>query len=203
MRQQVNLYQPIFRKQRIVFSAQTMLWAGLGFLVLLVAYSVLIDWRVSGLENELDRQLEAEQRAVNQIARLRETLPSNEPRPELVSEVESLAQRRDRLKQSLVLLRTRVPESRPRLRPRLEALARRHPEGLWLTGIELGNNGRTLRLRGRALAARLVPAYLDNLAEEPIMEGVTFRRVQVEAAKEGLVGVRFLVDTEPAGEEAQ
>ncbi len=199
--QQVNLYQPIFRKQRIVFSAQTMLWAGLGFLLLLVAYAGLIDWRVSSLESELERQQQAEQRAVSQVARIRETLPPSEPDPDLVNRVEELEQRRDRLQQTVVLLRTRAPESRPRLRPRLEALARRHPDGLWLTGIELGANGDMMRLRGRALSGRLVPAYLDNLSKESVMEGLSFRHVQVQASQDDLPGVTFMVSTEAGGEE--
>lgn len=94
MRQQVNLYQPIFRKQRIIFSAQTMLLSGLGFLVLLAAYALLIDWRVAALEAELQRQNQAEQRAVSHIARIRETLPPNEPSSELVARVEHLTDRK-------------------------------------------------------------------------------------------------------------
>lgn len=201
MRQQVNLYQPIFRKQRIIFSAQTMLLSGLGFLVLLAAYAFLINNRVTSLEAELARQNQAEQRAVSQIARIRETLPPQEPDPDLVAQVERLEKRRDRLEQTAQLLRTRVPESRPRLRPRLEALARQHPDGLWLTGVELGANGERLRLRGRALSARLVPGYLDGLSGEPVLEGLSFRQVQVHAATDDLPGVTFMVSTEPGGEE--
>lgn len=201
MKQQVNLYQPIFRKQRIIFSAQTMLLAGLGFLVLLAAYAVLIDWRVTSLETELDRQMQAEQRAIGQIARIRETLPPPEASPELAAHVERLAERRDRLRQTAELLRTRVPESRPRLRPRLEALARRHPDGLWLTGVELAASGDTLRLRGRALSARLVPTFLDRLSGEPVLEGLSFRQVRVHVAEDGVPGVIFMVSTEPGTEE--
>lgn len=201
MRQQVNLYQPIFRKQRIIFSAQTMLLSGLGFLVLLAAFAFLIDHRVSTLEAELERQNQAEQRAVSQIARIRETLPPQEPDADLVAQVERLEQRRERLEQTAQLLRTRVPESRPRLRPRLEALARQHPDGLWLTGVELGANGNRLRLRGRALSARLVPSYLNGLSGEPVLEGLSFRQVQVHATTDDLPGVTFMVSTEPGGEE--
>lgn len=202
MRQQVNLYQPIFRKQRIVFSAQTMLFAGLGFLLLLVGYAWLIDWRVTSLESELDRQQQAEQRAVSQITRIQETLPSPEPSPELVARVEELEERRDRLEQTTVLLRTRVPDQRPRLRPRLEALARQHPEGLWLTGVELGAEGDSLRLQGRALSARLVPTYLERLSGEPVLEGLSFRQVQVQSTEDDLPGVRFMVSTAAEVEES-
>jgi MSHA biogenesis protein MshI len=201
VRQQVNLYQPIFRKQRIIFSAQTMLLSGLGFLVLLTAFAFLINHRVTSLEAELERQKQSEQRAVSQIARIRETLPPQEPDADLVAQIERLEQRRDRLEQTAQLLRTRVPESRPRLRPRLEALARQHPEGLWLTGVELGANGNRLRLRGRALSARLVPSYLDGLSGEPVLQGLAFRQVQVHTATDDLPGVTFMVSTEPGGEE--
>lgn len=199
MKQQVNLYQPIFRKQRIVFSAQTMLSVALGFLVLLVAYAVLINWRVTNLEAELQRQLRAEQRSVSQLGDLRESLPPAEPSAELVAEVERLEQRHAGLRQSVEMLRTRIPESRTRLRPHLEALARRHPDGLWLTHLEMADSGRLLQMQGRALSAGLVPAYIDALSREPAVSGLSFRQVRISAGDDAAAGVEFEISTR-AGE---
>lgn len=196
MKQQVNLYQPIFRKQRIVFSAQTMLWVGLGFLLLLVAYAFLMERRVAHLEDQLQRQLQAEQQAVTRLARLRESLPPAQPSPELRDDVARLEQRRDNLRASVNMLRARIPETRTRLRPPMEALGRRHPDGLWLTGVEVAEGGRHLELRGRALSAELVPAYIEALAGEPATKGLSFQQIRISTAKTGEPGVEFMVSTE-------
>jgi len=201
VKQQVNLYQPIFRKQRIVFSAQTMLGVGLGFLVLLVAYGALVEWQVAGLERELRNQLGVEERAVGQLTRLRESLPPSEPSREMLDRVESLEQRRARLRESVSQLRTRIPAEPARLRPRLEALARRHPEGIWLTRIEMSDAGKMLGLSGRALSADLVPAYIERLADEPVMEGLAFRQVRIRSGDEGNPGVAFTISTDPGDDE--
>lgn len=200
MKQQVNLYQPIFRKQKVVFSAHTMLWVSTGFLLLLIAWSLLVEWRVSSLESGLQRQLRVEEQAIQRLAQLRDAMPSTEPDPRLQHEVEDLQQWQQALRESLAVLQSRAPEQRVRLRPRLEALARRHPEGLWLTGVELADDGRHLRLEGRALSARLVPAYLEALALEPVIEGLRFRQVRVQTADDGKPGVAFLVSTQPGDE---
>lgn len=197
MKQQVNLYQPIFRKQRIVFSARTMAVFGIGFLVILLLWSTLIQQRVGHLESELERQTRAERQAVEQLVRLQREAPPAEPGDELVAETEALEEQARRLETSFTTLRRQVPEVRARLRPRLEALGQHHPEGLWLTGIEMDEDGSHLRLTGRALAARLVPEYLQALSTDPAVSGLSFRQVRMDAARDGLPGVEFVVSTRP------
>lgn len=68
--QQINLYQPIFRKQRQILSAVTMLQAvGVVVIALLTIYGYGL-WQVRGIEAEA-LQLEGRERAYStQLARL-------------------------------------------------------------------------------------------------------------------------------------
>jgi hypothetical protein len=195
VKQQINLYQPIFRKQRIVFSAQTMLMLSIGLLLLLLLWSLLISQRVSQLEAEHERQLAAEERAIEQLTELRQTLPPSEPSPALQATVDELEQRRTQLRQSLVALDRQLPAAQVHLRERVEAIGRQVPHGLWITGLELTDNGRHLALHGRALSPRLVPAYLDKLSGEPLMSGLGFRQVRVQTADDDTPGVEFFLST--------
>lgn len=195
MKQQINLYQPIFRKQQIVFSAQTILWLAVGFLVLLLLWSLLISQRISRLEAEYDRQVAAEQRAIVQLTELQRSMPPSEPSPELEQQVEQLELQLANLRDSLDALDRRLPAAEVDLGARLDALARQVPAGLWLTRLDLADNGQHLMLHGRALSARLVPAYLDALTEEPLLTGMGFRRIQVTAADDHIPGVRFIIST--------
>lgn len=195
MSQQINLYQPIFRKEQIVFSARTIVWLSAGLLALLLLWSFLVSQRVGRLEAEHQRQLQAEERAVSQLTRLQREAGPTEPSPELEARVARLEQRRETLEQSLQALTRQVPASQSRLGERIDAIARQLPEGMWLSRIELASEGREVTLHGRALAPRLVPDYLRRLGDEQQFAGTGFRQVRLDAMDNGQAGVRFVVST--------
>jgi Tfp pilus assembly protein PilN len=193
--QQINLYQPIFRKEKIVFSAQTITWLSLGLIVLLVLWSALIGQRISGLESELERQQQAEQRAVRQVAELQSSMPPDEPDAALVARVENLRERRDGLRESLAALERRMPAAELDLLARLDALASQVPAGLWLTELYMADQGETLTAEGEALEARLVPVWLAGLSRIETFSGLGFRQVQLTRRGEGKPGIRFTIST--------
>lgn len=195
MNQQINLYQPIFRKEKIVFSARTIFWLAVGFIVILLLWSILVEQRVAGLEAEHERQAAAEQRAIDQLAELQRTMPPSEPDAELIDRVETLEQRRDNMRESLEILQRRLPRQRAALGERLDALARQVPRGLWLTGLEMGAAGNGLSIHGRALSPRLVPEFVDALASEPALTGLGFRTVRIAAAGDDIPGIEFTLST--------
>lgn len=201
MSQQINLYQPIFRKQRIVFSAQTIAWLSLGLIVLLALWSLLLGQRVASLEAELERQQQAEQRAVRQVAELQASMPSDEPDAALRAEVEHLRERREGLRESLAALERRMPASEVDLLGRLDALAAEVPDGLWLTNLELADQGRSLTAEGNALEARLVPAWLSELSQVEQFSGLGFRQIRLSERPDARPGIRFTISTAARDEE--
>lgn len=201
MSQQINLYQPIFRKERIVFSAQTIVWLSLGLIALLVLWSLLIGQRISRLETELERQHEAEQRAVEQVAELQSSMPPDEPDPLLRNEVERLRERREGLRESLAALERRMPAAEVNLLARLDALTAEIPDGLWLTGLAMADQGQTLTVDGNALEARLVPAWLSELSRVEQFSGMGFRQIRLAGRPDGQPGIHFTISTTARDEE--
>lgn len=199
MSQQINLYQPIFRKEKIVFSAQTITWLSVGLIVLLALWSLLVGQRISSLEAELERQRQAEQRAVEQVAELQSNMPPDEPDPELEARVTQLRDRKQGLQESLTALQRRLPAADVALRERLDALAAEVPEGLWLTRVTMSDRGESLQIDGNALEARLVPEWLARLSEVPEFSGTGFRQVRLNERPNGQPGVQFSIST-AAGE---
>ncbi len=195
MNQQINLYQPIFRKQQIIFSAQTLAWMALGLLIILLAWSLLISQRVGSLEHELERQQASEQRAIAQISQLRDTLPEQQPDEVLEQRLEALTDRRAELRQGLEALSRLRPLADSRLPQRFDALARQRPHGLWLTKLEMNEHDDALTLHGRALSTRLIPVYLEALSAEDDIRGTRFRQVKLEQSDDELPGIRFLLST--------
>lgn len=201
MNQQINLYQPIFRKETIVFSAQTIAWLSLGLIVLLMIWSILVGQRVSGLEAELTRQQQAEQRAVEQVVQLQASMPSDQPDAALLARVENLRERRDGLRESLLALDRRMPAAELDLLARLDALATEVPGGLWLTGLYMADQGETLTAEGNALEARLVPTWLSRLSRLERFTGLGFRQIRLNGRTDGQPGIRFTISTTAREEE--
>lgn len=195
MNQQINLYQPMFRKQRVVFSARTTLLLALGFLVLLALWWLLLDQRVDSLATELERQQATEQRLAERLTQLTTELSERQPDPVLVDQVERLRQRVQTLQQSRELVRRRIPEQPIAVSARLAALGRQHPSGLWLTGIEIADNGHRISLDGRILNAALLPEFLEHLGDEAVFSGQAFRRLKIDQAADDDPGLRFVIST--------
>jgi len=77
----------------------------------------------------------------------------------------------------------------------LAALGRRHPDGLWLRQVQIGDGGRQVSLRGRAVAADLVPRFIDALQTEPAFQGTAFAHLAMTRPQNGAGPVSFSLAT--------
>ena len=62
----------------------------------------------------------------------------------------------------------------------LRAFARQITTGIWLTGLDIIGPGSEINLRGRALQAEALPAYINRLKSEPVMLGKTFSMLEMQ-----------------------
>jgi hypothetical protein len=178
MYQQINLYQPIFRKQRQIFSAATMFQALAIVTVALLAiygYGLL---RVRGLEAEVV-QLEGRERALNvQLARIDPSLNRGR-RDEVAGELARLNATLLDQQRLIEVLREQPLGDTGGFSPYLKALGRQRQPALWLTAIAVNGGSRAIELAGRTLDAKLVPEYMQGLAGEPALAGQRFDRFEI------------------------
>jgi Tfp pilus assembly protein PilN len=184
MQQQINLFQPVFRREAKVFSARTLAQVlGLALVLSLagVALLQLQLGRHNATRNLLDaqyRQLETRLQALEvqadagQVAALDARILDLETR--LADGAAELAQ-----------IRNLVIERSGGFSPLLEALARHPLDGLWLTGVRLADG--ELELHGRARHPELIPQYLAALGDDTALSAWPLAMVQVER------------ETDPAG----
>lgn len=66
----------------------------------------------------------------------------------------------------------------------MRALARQAGQGVWITGLSVGQGGATLGFSGRALDAERIPAYLGSLHRETIFQGRSFAALRVRQVEE-------------------
>jgi Tfp pilus assembly protein PilN len=178
MYQQINLDQPIFRKQRQVFAATT-LAQGLGVVVLALAgiyvYGLL---QVRSLEAEVVL-LEGRERAVTtQLARI-DTTQSDQRRADVEAELARLTSTLVEQQRLVEVLRDQPLGSTTGFSDHLAALGRQRTPEVWLTKFAINGSTNAIELTGRSLRPELVPEYLQRLGREAALVGQRFDRLEI------------------------
>jgi hypothetical protein len=180
MHQQINLYQPIFREERKLFSFKTVALA-----MSLVAVSLVSMWALG--ENNVDKletavtQLKLQRAAQEEMARAAGVLLDAQGSPAAIQvQVQALSSLLADRTNALNLLRGGAAGEPRGFAPRLQALARQHTDGVWLDELLLGGGPNGLVLRGRSLNPELVPKYLQLLTSEPELAGARFDAVVID-----------------------
>jgi cell division protein FtsB len=168
VRQQINLYQPIFSEDRNAFSATRVAFVMLAIVAGLAAFSTNASLRVKKLAADVEvlRAQQAEQEAL---------LGAEKDSPEAI---EARVKRLDRLVaergRALEILKSGAAGTTVGFAPRLEALARRHVDGLWIDSMHLSGTNGAMMLSGATFNPDMVPAYLRSLAQDKTLAGTRF-----------------------------
>jgi len=199
--QQINLYSPIFRKQRKIFSAAAMA-KGVGLIVVVVTVlCYYIALQTSLLEI---RAAESARQLKSDLERLKLQGAGQSPaeRARLIAERRkvleaSLATRT----QALSALDSGAVGRAEGYSAMLRALARLSMDGVWLTRIQFAAGGGELSLAGRAIRPELVPAYLERLRTDETLRRQEFTGLEITrpAADKGEPHVEFVLSGDAKG----
>jgi Tfp pilus assembly protein PilN len=197
--QQVNLFQPIFRKERKLLSFKVLLQAGAAVLAVLV---MLFGWSLQQtrqVEADLVQLQQREAHFATQLAavsaRLAGMKTNTAPQLALANLEQELKAR-----QKVVAVLTRVRDSYTKgVSGYLESFSRQAPKGVWLTGFSVQAGGEGLVIRGGALKPALVPTFLQQLSGEDALRGTEFGLLQIQREESDTRFVDFTVYT---GDEA-
>lgn len=201
MKQQVNLYQPIFRQRKPMFSARALAQTAVLLLVVLSGLYAYAAWEVARLEAHVRAMESQRQSAQQRLVMLQQDLPARAPSRLLATEVQRLV---DEItgSESLVTLLSGPEGGVEGFSAHLEGLARQRVDGLWLTGIRLADAGRNVVIRGSALDAALVPLLVQRLGDELAFRGMRFAALSIDRAEDDSGRVDFVLRTHVEDEEA-
>jgi hypothetical protein len=184
MSQQINLYNPVFRKQKKYFSA-TAIAQALGLVAVgMIAFSGYMSYQVRSLVAlgaESQRQLDAQQSQLAALAKTRGAQGLSAGLAEELARTEAQVKLRRDL---LASLRTGALGNVEGFSRYLAAFARQRTEGVWLTGLLVGGDENDLVVRGRVLRPELVPSYLKALNHEDVMRGRSVTDLTLNAIQE-------------------
>lgn len=179
MSQQINLYSPLFRKQKKIFSGVAIAQATALVVIGVLAFYAYVSLQTSLLEIGV---VDSGQRVRAEIERLK--VYSTAESPEV--RAKALAEQKKKLEAALAE-RTRTVQALAEsglgrsdgYSASLRALARLSMQGVWLTRVQFAEKEGEVALVGLATHPELVAAYLERLRKEEALRGQAFSRLDI------------------------
>jgi hypothetical protein len=181
MSQNINLFNPAFRKPREVLKLSLvaqLLGITLGALI---GYHYYLHQQVSGLAAELaatEKLLRTQGAFVDKLKN-RPVPPVTEA--QLDTEIGQLEAELKLAEESIAALKGGAFGSQRGFAEYLRAFSRQAVGGLWLTGFSIG--GGELEIRGRTLSPDLLPSYIQRLNQERVLAGHHIARLEMTRPK--------------------
>lgn len=179
MSQQINLFNPIFLKQKKIFTAvhmaQTLGLVAAGALLLAVYGAV----KTSQLAQHVASGRAAVAAAEARLAQVAKEFPPRQKSKELEAEVARMQGELKSLHEVQSVLERGELGNTAGYSEYWRAFARQSVSGVWLTGVSLVGPGKEIALEGRALQPELVPGYIQRLTREAVLQGKSFGSLEI------------------------
>lgn len=179
MSQQINLFNPIFLKQKKIFTVVPMAQA-LGVLLLgCLAMVYYGNRQVSVLAREsetLKTRLASKQ---ERMAAVDAEFAPRKKSAELEAELAYTQAHLQALREVSDILKRGDLGNTQGYAEYFRAFSRQSVSGLWLTGVSITGAGNEITLQGRAMQAPLIPNYILRLKGESVMQGKTFGSLEI------------------------
>lgn len=180
MSQQINLFNPAFRKQRLVVSTMTAVYGMAVTLVVLLGFQAYFSVQIKGLNEEMrsaQKLAQAQRAYVDRVLGDRTRKPSST----LEAETARLESELKLARESVDALKGGAIGNPQGFAEYLRAFSRQSLSGLWLTGFTIA--GGDISINGRVIHAELVPNYIQRLNQEPVLQGRTFASLNLSTPK--------------------
>ncbi|MDP2821745.1 MAG: PilN domain-containing protein [Sulfuritalea sp.] len=182
MSAQINLYHPRFLKQRDLLALRNVAIAVAALYAVLAAVGGWA-WQNAAQRKEAAAVAEAQLKTVkSQVEAETKAVAVRKPSPQLIAELEraeGLLRRRGEIAR---LLESGAVGSTGGFADYLRGFARQTPEGLWLTGFNIGAGGSDIEIRGSMLNPAVLPDYIRRLGAEKAFQGRSFAALTMNRA---------------------
>ncbi|WP_343729494.1 hypothetical protein [Duganella sp.] len=198
MSQQINLFNPIFLKQKKIFTALPMAEA----LGVVVAGALLLNWYASQSVAELEKEAAAGKVALaKREQRLQQAKAQFAPRakdPALAAQLAEAEAELKALHDVSSVLQGGALGNTAGYAEYFRAFSRQNVSGLWLTGLSINGAGNDIGVQGRAMQAALIPSYITRLTGERVMRGKSFASLDIARPAAAAVAAPAAGATAPA-----
>ena len=201
MQQQVNLFQPMFRRQEKKFSAKKLLGLLGGAALLFAAVYGYVRWDVYTLENQLADLKKQHQLELKRVEELSKQYPLKRRSASIEKQLTRLRNERQAKQNLIALLQGRSTLGNDTgFSSHMEGLARQHVSGMWVTAFAINDGGEQIGIQGSSLRPELVPQFLQNLSDENSFNGAVFRVFKMQRDEKKRAAINFELSTrQPKG----
>lgn len=180
MSQQINLFNPVFQKQKKYFSALAMAQT----LGVIVAGAVALAAYGRFQLSRLDQQVATGNTQLASLQKQLEVFKAQAGARQKSKALEDEVRKREAEVKSLQLVFDILQKGEfgdtKGYSEYLRAFARQIVSGVWLTGFNISGAGAEIGLQGRSLQPDLVPIYIGRLKNEPVMQGKSFAALEMQ-----------------------
>jgi len=177
--QQINLFNPIFLKQKKIFTALPMAEA----LGVIVAGALLLNWyavrNIGELETLTNEGKATLAKREQQLVKATAQFAPRRNDPLLAAELADAEAELKALRDVSSVLQGGALGNTNGYAEYFRAFSRQNVNGLWLTGVNISGAGTDIGVQGRAMQATLIPKYIARLTGERVMQGKTFASLDI------------------------
>lgn len=182
MSQNINLFNPAFRKQRRMLTLATVAqFLGIT-LVALFGYHYYLQQQVGGLVAELQTAEGLLKSQRGYVEKLKVKPVAGKTDTQLEADIARFEAELKLARESMEALKGGAFGNQQGFAEYLRAFSRQSVNGLWLTGFTIAGSGE-LEIRGRVLSPDLVPSYIQRLNKERVLAGRSFARLEMSRPK--------------------
>lgn len=178
MSQQINLFNPIFRKKGFSVTSATAMLYGAAVTVAVAALVALYqDRQLMLVQTEAQTVASEHSEVTAKLGKLAGEFANQKPNAALESEIAALSTQLQGRQEIIDTLKSGAVGNTDGFSDYMRAFSRQNVSGLWLTGFDIA--GRELAIQGRTMNADLVASYLRQLNQEKSLEGRQFAALRI------------------------
>lgn len=183
MDQQINLFQPIFRKEKKLLSFRALIQIGVIAIISLLIIYVLAWLQITSLAEDLSILSDQQQIHLAQLEKANREMSRRDGDHTAEIEIRRLEAELYAEQYILTVLNSDRLGQPKGFSSYLEGFSRQVVKGMWLTGFKVTDGGNGMEISGRAIAASLLPKFLQRLSNEPALVGTEFSMMQIRREK--------------------
>ncbi len=180
---QINLYQPQFRRKHLRLSFSRMVMIGVATLLVIPLQAMINLNEIDKINNYANNVQQDYIKANFQWGNLQSRFAKNDGNQLLTAKEKKLKTILNHRAELLHLITDSqfVPhKDLSGYSAFMIAFARQHSPDLWLTNVDIVNNGDQIMIEGRSLNAQAIPDYLNRLSSEPILTGTQLEILKID-----------------------
>jgi hypothetical protein len=201
--QQINLFNPIFLKQKKMFSLVTMLQ---GLLLVMLGSGLFYAYAVSQVKHLTTQSEETSKHYVveqEKLVRYKAGFSPDKANQLLESELKVAEAKLSAQNEIVETLKNGVIGNTTGYSEYMRAFARQSMHGIWLTHFNITGDATRMSMTGAVLTPELVGAYIRRLGQEKIMNGKSVSMLQMQRSGDGARYVLFTLQSADGSEAAK